>query len=134
TGAVVLVGALLSPSLRRARRRARARGADRVVVAFVEATEAVARRGVAQRPSESFGRYARRAVPHCPPEAGPPLARLALAAEAAVYGRHLPSEEEVAAAVSASRSVRRALRGRPGGRPAPDQLMPGGGSAPGPGP
>jgi transglutaminase-like putative cysteine protease len=133
--AVVLLGVLLWPSFRRARRRARARGADRVVVAFTEATEALARWGVARGPSETFGHYTRRATPRCPPEARHPLARLALAAETAVYGRHQPSGEEVASAVTASQSVRRALRGRPGGRRAGgEQLNPGGGSAPGPGP
>lgn len=133
--AVILAGALAWPWFRRARRRAGARGADRVVVAFTEATEALARWGVARGASETFGQYARRATPRCPPEAGPPLARLALAAETAVYGRHQPRGEDVASAVSASRSVRRALRGRPGGRRARgEQLKPGGGSAPGPGP
>jgi transglutaminase-like putative cysteine protease len=107
---VLLLGTLLLlPAVRRARRRAWARGADRVVVAFTEATEALARRGVARRTSETFGQYARRASPRCPPEARHALAELALAAEAAVYGPRLPSGEEVASAVSASRSVRRAL-------------------------
>jgi transglutaminase-like putative cysteine protease len=117
---VILLGALLLlPALRTARRRAWARGADRVVVAFTETTEALARRGVSRRTSETFGQYARRAAPRCPPEARHALAELALAAEAAVYGPRLPSAEEVASAVSAARSVRRALpRWRAGPWPA----------------
>jgi hypothetical protein len=117
---VVLLGAmLLLPAVRRARRRAGASGADRVVGAYTEATEALARRGVARRTSETFGQYARRAAPQCPPGARHALAELALAAEAAVYGPRLPSGEEVASAVSASRSVRGALhRWRSGPWPA----------------
>jgi transglutaminase-like putative cysteine protease len=117
--AVILVGVLLLlPSLRRARRRAVARGAERVVLAFTEASEALTRRGVARRPAETLGQYARRAAPHCPPEAQGPLAELALAAEAAIYGPRLPSADEVASAMLASRSVRRALRQRRGDPPA----------------
>lgn len=101
-----------------------------MVVAFTEATEALARWGVVRRPSETFGQYARRATPHCPPEAGPPLARLALAAETAVYARRQPSGEDVATAVSAAASIRRALGRRVGARQPGRDLKAGGESAP----
>ncbi|MGH9074981.1 MAG: transglutaminaseTgpA domain-containing protein, partial [Acidimicrobiales bacterium] len=76
-------------AVRRRRRRARARaGPEHVLVAFAEATEALARSGRPRHPAETFSHYARRMAPVLAPEAGLALVTLAEdAQEAAFAGR-----------------------------------------------
>ena len=108
-GPVVWVATLAVARLvRRRRRRSRAAAPDaRVLVAWDEAAEALARTGTVSHPAETASEFAGRAVADVPAAAGA-LHRLAMAVTAAIYGRDRLSAAEVGDALEAAATVERA--------------------------
>jgi transglutaminase-like putative cysteine protease len=87
-GALALSSVPVLLLVRRRRRWARACGeGERVLLAFAEASESLARLGRVRHPAETFGQYARRVGPWLSPDAGRAIISLAEAAERAAFAR-----------------------------------------------
>jgi transglutaminase-like putative cysteine protease len=99
--------------LRRRRRRARAKAAaERVLVSWAEASEALAAAGAKRRPAETLHEYARRAPRVTRLGEAPARALLTLAGDTATvsYARAPVDPETAARAAAAADAVERALR------------------------
>jgi transglutaminase-like putative cysteine protease len=105
------VGIPLVVRRRRLRRRAAARGAERVMVAWTEAADSLALMGAGRRASETLQEHARRTARSsvAPTEVAPALSALARDASVASYAEGAPDNEVVTQSVVAAAVIEGAV-------------------------
>jgi hypothetical protein len=105
------VGIPLVVRRRRLRRRAEARGAERVMVAWTEAADSLALMGAGRRPSETLQEHARRTARSsvAPTGVAPALSALARDASVASYAEGAPDTEVVTRSVVAAAVIEGAV-------------------------